>query len=652
MIYLVRCSIAVLAMRCSIVMLVASAGLFAGASWAAELKETPYLAGAVAAGDLPPVGERLPASPWIVDLSAEGLSVGQPGGRLNILMAKAKDTRQLVVYGYARLICYDTEYSFVADILEGFEVEEGRIFTFRLREGHRWSDGEPFTAEDFRYYWEDVANDETISPLGPSGTFAVDGEVATFEVIDEQTVRYSWSQPNPYFLPAIAGATPLYIYRPSHYLKGFHAKYADEAALAAAVEESGQRDWAALHHTKDRQYKNNNPDLPTLQPWSLVTRPPADRFIFTRNPYYHRIDADGQQLPYIDEVVMGLAASKLIPAKAGTGESDLQARYIAFDDYTFLKESEGRHPFTVNLWRTAKGAHIALYPNLSITDPVWRALLRDVRLRRALSLAINRKEINDVIYFGLAIEGNNTVLPQSPLFREHYQSDWTDFDIDQANHLLDEIGLTERNSSGIRLLPDGRPFEIIVETAGESTEETDVLALISDSWREIGVGLFSKPSQREVFRNRIFAGDTIMSIWSGIENGLPTADLSPNELAPTSQIQLQWPKWGQYRETAGQSGEPIDVPEAAELLELADAWRRAPTKEERAGIWHKMLDIHADQVFTIGVIRGTLQPVIVDASLRNVPKEGIYNWDPGAHFGIYKPDTFWFADPARRAAAK
>ena len=637
--------------RCLLVVLIVAIVPFAGASWALELEETPYFAGAVAAGALPPVGERLPTSPWVVDLDAEGLEIGQPGGRLNILMAKAKDTRQMVVYGYARLICYDTGYSFVPDILESFEVEEGRIFTFRLREGHRWSDGHPFTAEDFRYYWEDVANDETISPLGPSSTFLVDGELPVFEAIDDRTVRYSWSQPNPYFLPDIAGATPLYIYRPAHYLKQFHTKYADPSELDAVVAESGQRDWASLHHTKDQQYKNSNPDLPTLQPWRLVTPPPADRFTFLRNPYYHRVDGKGRQLPYIDEVVMGLAAAKLIPAKAGTGESDLQARYIAFDDYTFLKESEGRHPFVVNLWRTAKGAHIALYPNLSIKDPVWRAVLRDARFRRALSLAINRKEINDVIYFGLAILGNNTVLPQSPLFREHYQTDWADFDIDQANHLLDEIGLVERNGSGIRLLPDGRALEIIVETAGESTEETDVLALISDSWKEIGVGLFSKPSQREVFRNRIFAGDTIMSIWSGIENGLPTADLSPNELAPTSQIQLQWPKWGQFYETSGQGGEPVDLPEAMKLAELADAWRRAATTEERAAIWHQMLDIHADQVYTIGVIRGTLQPVIADASLRNLPKEGIYNWDPGAHFGIYKPDTFWFADPARRATA-
>lgn len=618
---------------------------------AAELVETPSLAAAVAAGSLPPVVERVPAQPSIVPMNQPWQEPGQPGGRMNILMAKAKDTRQMVVYGYARLVGYVTDYSIAADILESFEVEDGRKFTLRLRKGHKWSDGTPFTSEDFRYYWEDVANNEKISPLGPPAMLVVEGEAPKVEFPDPQTVIYSWSAPNPYFLPGLAGATPLYIYRPAAYLKQFHEKYAEAAALAKAVEESGQRDWAALHHTKDKQYKNDNPDQPTLQPWVLRTAPPAERFVFERNPYYHRVDGQGHQLPYIDKVVMGLAASKLIPAKAGTGEVDLQARYISFDNFSFLKDNEEQYGFGVYLWQTAKGAHLALFPNLNVNDEGWRTLLRDVRFRRALSMAIDRHEINDVVYFGLALEGNNTVLPYSPLYKEEYKSTWATTNIAQANALLDDMGLTERNSEGIRLMPDGRPIEIIVETAGESTEQTDVLALVGDGWKKIGVKLFSKPSQREVFRNRIFAGDTVMSIWSGLENGLPTADLSPDELAPTAQIHLQWPKWGQYNETKGKLGEPIDMPEAQALMALNDAWRKANTAEERESIWHKILDIHKDQVFSIGIISGTLQPVVVNGSLRNVPDEGVFNWDPGAHFGIYRPDTFWWADPQRRTAS-
>ena len=205
-----------------------------------------------------------------------------------------------------------------------------------------------------------------------------------------------------------------------------------------------------------------------------------------------------------------------------------------------------------------------------MNDPVWRAVLRDVRFRRALSLAIDRSLVNQVLYFGLGIESNNTVLPQSPLFREAYRDRWARYDKKQASQLLDEMGL-KKGRDGIRRLPDGRPLEIIVETAGESTEHTDVLELIRETWREVGIKLFSKPSQREAFRNRVFAGQTVMSVWSGIENGLATPDSSPDELAPTSQTQLQWPKFGQYLETGGKSGEAVDIPEAKELARLYDA---------------------------------------------------------------------------------
>lgn len=614
--------------------------------------DVPVLRDRVAAGTLPPVDQRLPATPLQIDFKRYGLELGRYGGTINMLMAKSKDTRQMTVYGYARLVGYAPDgYAMEPDILESIDVHEGRVFTFRLRQGHKWSDGQPFTAEDFRYWWEDVANDQKLSPAGPPSVMKVDGEPPVFEVLDERTVRYAWALPNPDFLPRLAGASPLYLYRPAHYLKQFHAKFAEPEKLAAKVKSTNRRNWASLHNKKDNLYRNDNPALPVLQPWVVVTKAPAERFVFTRNPFFHRVDPMGRQLPYADQVVLQLANSKLISAKTGTGESDLQARYLRFDDYTFLKQGEDRFPYDTRLWRTAKGAHLALYPNLNANDPVWRKLLRDVRTRRALSLAINRHEINQVIYFGLAYEGNNTVLPSSPLFRPEYRDSWTQFDRAQANRLLDEIGLTKRDSRGVRLMPDGRPMEIVVETAGESTEQTDVLQLIHDGWMDIGIKLFTRPSQRTVFRSRIFAGDTLMSIWFGVENGLATPDSSPSEFAPTSQSQLQWPKWGQFLETSGRSGLKIDMPVPKQLMTLYVKWRRSRNSAEREDVWRQMLAIHADQVYSLGLISGVLQPVVVSETLHNVPKTGIYNWDPGAHFGIYRPDTFWFSEQPKKSAA-
>ena len=610
--------------------------LFPGVAFSQNPADPPMLRLDVSTGRLPPAEKRLPQQPLVAHMD----STGKHGGTLHTIVGRSRDTRLLVVYGYARLVGYDRNLELAPDILESFEAHEGRIFTLRLRKGHRWSDGHPFTAEDFRYYWEDVANNKELAPAGPPKDLLVDGEKPKFEVLSDTVIRYTWHKPNPHFLPRQAGASPLFIYRPAHYLKPFHKKYSEKIRKE---EEAGtaKRKWSAVHNRADNLYEGDNPDLPTLQPWINTTRPPADRFVAVRNPYFHRVDAEGRQLPYIDRMVLAVVDPKLIPAKTGAGEADLQARDVHFNNYTFLKQGEKQNGYRTLLWRPGRGSHFTLYPNLNVNDPVWRQVLRDVRFRRALSLAIDRALVNQVLYFGLAIESNNTVLPQSPLFREAYRDRWARYDRKQASQLLDQMGL-KRARDGIRRLPDGRPLEIIVETAGESTEHTDVLELIRETWREVGIKLFSKPSQREAWRNRIYAGQTVMSVWSGIENGLATAENSPDELAPTSQTQYHWPKFGQHLETAGKSGEGVDIPEVKELLRLYKVWMEASTRQDRERAWHAMLELHAEQQFTIGVVSGVPQPVVARDTLMNVPERGFYNWDPGAFFGIYRPDTFWF----------
>jgi len=612
-----------------------------------ELKETPGLEEAVKAGTLPPVTERLPTAPLVV----RPTEAGTPGGTLRLLMASAKDTRMMVVYGYTRLVTYTPDYKVVPDIAQSVDVEGGRIFTFHLRPGHKWSDGHPFTAEDFRYWFEDVASNKKLYTAGLPEQMMVAGKGPAFEVIDPETVRYTWAKPNPMFLPALAGPDPLYIYAPMHYMRQFNAKYADEKTLDELVKQNHVRNWTALHTKLFHPYHTDNPDLPVLDPWVLKTKPPAEQFVFERNPYFHRVDPAGRQLPYIDKVALVIADSKIIPAKTGAGETDLQARYLRFDNYTFLKDAEDHNDYTVRLWRTAPGSQLALYPNLNVIDPTWRQLNRDVRFRRALSLAIDRHEINQAIYYGLAIEGQNTVLPESPLYDPAYRSAWANYDPKQASRLLDEIGLTKRDSSGIRLLPDGQPLEIVIENAGESTEQSDVLELIRDTWAEVGIHLFSKPSQLDIWRRRVYSGATMMSIDKGVEDGLVSADMPPDDFVPTTQAQVQWPMWGQYLETKGKSGEAVDIPDVQELQMRYKAWFAAKDSDERAEVWRKILEIHADDVFSIGLIAGVPQPVVVSNKLHNVPQEGIFNWVPGAFFGYYHMDTFWLTPDGSNQAS-
>lgn len=605
--------------------------------------ESPLLSKMVKNGKLPPVESRLPQTPRVIDFAGRNLEIGKFGGTLKMLMARAKDARQMTVYGYARLLIYKPKtFEFQPDILESFDVIQGKKFIFNLRPGHKWSDGHPFTAEDFRYWWEDVANNPKLSPVGPPKVMKVDGKLPQFRILNNLSIQYEWEKPNPDFLAALAGASPLYIYRPAHYMRQFHENFTANSELQKLVTTAKQRNWAALHNKMDNLYRNDNIDLPVLQPWVCISKSSSNRLRFKRNPFFHRIDPKGQQLPYIDEFIFGIASNKLISAKTGTGEVDLQARYLRFDDYTFLKKGEDRSPYSTRLWTTAKGSHLALFPNLNHKNKVLRSIMQDVRFRRALSMAVNRYEINQVIYYGLAIEGNNTVLPESPLYKPYYRSKWAQLNLKSANQLLDDMGLIKRDSRGIRLLPDGNPLNLIIETAGESTEQTDILELIHDSWLKIGIKIYSKPSQRNVFRNRIFSGETAISIWSGIENGLASANSSPAEFAPTTQQLLQWPKWGQHFETGGKAGQIPNDPFAMELLKLYRDWRAEPVFAKRKDIWEKVLDIHTEQVYSIGLIAGVLQPVVVSNNLKNVPIKGIYNWNPGAHFGIYSPDTFWF----------
>lgn len=608
------------------------------------LVEPSALSTLVSKGALPAIANRVPFEPDVAVLDGQGRKLGRHGGVLRIMMSKEKDIRLLSTWGYARLVVWTPKLELKPDLLKSMDVKDGRIFTMRLRPGHKWSDGHPFTSEDFRYYWEDIANNNELSPKGPPIDVLNDGEKPKVEILDALTVRYSWSKPNARFLATLAQAREPYIYRPAHYLKKFHSKYAPKASLDALVSKGKMRSWAQLHNRMDSMGNNDNPGLPTLQPWVPVTEMPATRFMFKRNPYFHRVDSRGLQLPYIDGIEISIVDAGLIPAKTAAGDSDLQARGLAFSDVSILKANEAKGKYTLRTWPIAKGSHFALYPNLNSNDAVWRALMRNQNFRRALSLAINRRDLNRALFFGLATEGANSVLKSSPLFKPEFATSNASYDLKAANSLLDGVGLKARNAEGIRLMSDKRPLEIVVEIAGEAKEETDILQLISQHYKQAGIKLVVKPSDRSIMRSRAYAGEAVMTGQSGWDTGIPTAEMSPDELAPTRQDTLNWPKWGNYFETAGKAGEAPDIAEAKQLLALNGQWNSAKSAAERRTVWEKMLSIHSQQQFIIGTVSEVMQPVVVRKTLQNVPEKGVFSWDPGAQFGMYRMDEFWFAN--------
>lgn len=631
--------------RLSSLIPMASAALLSCTVWAnaAPYQESPYWQDQVASGDLPPVAERLPAEPLVVDLAAKGREFGMPGGALRTMVTRSKDIRQMVVYGYARLVGYNENYEITADLLESFENEDNRKFTLSLREGHKWSDGSPFTSDDFRYWWEDIANHPELSPAGPPDFLLVDGQPPHVSFPDATTVIYEWDTPNPSFLQTLAQARPPFIYRPAAFLKQFHASYTSAEDIAAIVEETRVKSWAALHNKLDNMYKYDNSELPTLQPWMNATAGKKIRHIFKRNPFYHRVDSKGVQLPYIDTVEMEIVAPGLVAAKSNAGEADLQGRGLDFRNIPILRkgEADGGN-YRTYMWPTGVASQIAIYPNLNYGDDGWRAVLRDVRVRRALSLGIDRATLNQALYFKLAKPGAMAVLPQSEFFDPELREAWAQFDPDQASALLDEAGLDQRNSDGFRLLPDGRLMELVIETAGERQEVESALQIITDNWADIGVKLVMRPLDRDILRNRVYTGTTMASVWFGWDNGIPQSYTSPAYLAPTDQVFLAWPKWGQHYQTGGDAGEAPDMPEAQRLLQLASDWEHAADEATRVAVWREMLEIHADQVYAIGTLAEAPQPVVVNNRLRNVPETGLWAWDPGAHFGIHRVDEFFF----------
>jgi len=605
------------------------------------MQETPLFADRVKAAALPPAAQRIPGQPLVVRRFPGDDGPGRQGGQLDMLISSARETSLMTVYSYTRLIVYDDRFKLHPDILESYDDNGGRSFTFRLRAGHKWSDGHPFTTEDFRFFWEDIANNKELSPGGPSVELLVDEQPPKVDIVDDSTIRYSWPRPNPYFIESQARAAPLFLFRPAHYLRQFHPKYTDPAEIARRAR-GGQSagNWVQIFRRADVMFANDNVDLPSLNPWIATTPSPAQRYVFVRNPFYHRIDEKGLQLPYVDRVVFTMAAATLIPAKAGLGESDLQSRYLNMRDYTFLKKSARTSGAEVRLWEVGSGSQVAIYPNLNANDAEWRRLFREVRFRRALSIAIDREELNQVAFIGMATPSNNTIMSRSVLFKPEYATRWAQYDPALANKLLDEIGL-KRGPDGIRLLADGRPAIIIVESQRELTEEADVLQLITDHWRKIGIKILVKQQTLENFRLRNLSGEALMMAYAGIVTAAPTPNTSPREFAPTMRGGLQWPKWGLYVESNGRQGEKCDLESASRLLDYVGEWENAVDEAGRRRAWEKILQTNTDEVFSIGTVNGARQPVVVGPKVRNVPKEGYYAWDPGGYIGLYQPDTFW-----------
>jgi peptide/nickel transport system substrate-binding protein len=586
----------------------------------ANLTEAPALTELVKAGKLPPLKERLPEEPVVVDRK------GKYGG----IMRSATNAKELFpwtpikyaggMHGIPLRLAPDNA-NWVPNVLKNVEMSaDKKVLTAHMRKGLKWSDGHPHTSEDWKFWYDHVLTDKDVfpvlpTPLGPY--FFVGGRVMDFVKVDDYTFRFEFHAPNPSF-PLVNMAHVFGFSHdnalPAHYLKQFHAKYNDKAAEQAKAE--GFESW--MHWFISKKEPDQNPDVPRLGA-HVIDQVTPQAIFYKRNPYYWMVDADGKQLPYLDgmqlERVDDLAA---LEAKAVAGNYDVISQSLLVKNFKSYKDGEAKGGYKVYTWKSGRVEQLYNF-NMNYPDEHWQKVFRDVRFRRAMSVAINRAEINEVLYFGMGTPTQMTAHRTSRAYKEEYAKAWAQYDPELANKLLDEMGLKMDPSTKLRLLPDGRPMQLSFDTNGPNP----IHEMVMEYWRKIGVQVDTKPVLRTVLRPKIYANQMIMSAWGGDEIIDTLLARRPKWFAPIYGDESTWaPLWAKWYWTKGKEGE-APPPEIKELYDWIDKYAETDDLQ----YVDKLLKSQAENVWTIGTVADSPLPIIVNKDLRNVPEEDYSVWD-------------------------
>lgn len=609
-------------------------------------KESPMLAEMVTAGSLPPVEERLPVNPLVLEPVE---SAGQYGGTLRMVANDDNLGWLRMTVGNEGLVKWERDVSGTRpNLLESWEWNaDATELTAKLRQGVKWSDGEPFTANDYLFWWNEMVLDESIGLSTPAGT-RVNGEPMKVELVDDFTLKFTFAASHPLFVDLAARG----FYNssqhlvPSHYLKQFHPKH--NSANADAKE-------LLARYNNPLQY----PDMPVLYAWRTVEYVSGDHVTMERNPYFWKTDADGNQLPYIDRieakiVPAGGNAAELITLKGIAGELDFQVRDIPLKDVPILKENEAKGNYTVKLWKRGDYAWPWLilyydYPDEGIVD-----LMYNQQFRTALSVAINRDRISEVVSLGLGQPRQAALSPESPEFRSDagkaVYDQWVNlaaaFDPDQANALLDEVGLKDVDGDGLRERADGTPLELIVSVSQDDRQSIDAMELIKQDWEAVGLKTVVAPDEWSTFSQRVMAGEVMIRAWgSAAAWGLISA---ATVWAPVEGVTycMGGARIGLYYQTGGKEG---IAPRPGSMLErLQERYTDVLSTVDPAEREAKLLEAYKvhieDGPLYIGTIGDHPSALIVSNKLRNVPDFGLVaGWDLGFP-GTADPEQFYFAE--------
>jgi peptide/nickel transport system substrate-binding protein len=597
-------------------------GSFASAR-AADYKQAPMLDEQVKSGKLPAVANRLPEKPY-VETMVDG--VGKYGGTLRTTILANGDQYNLTrTIANELLVRWDPQWKKVMPSLaEEFKAsDDATTYTFKLRKGLKWSDGQPFTADDIMFWYEDVFMNNALSPA-KNPTFTVAGKPVKVTKIDDLTVEFKFESPYGLFLQQLAyGQGHLPVIYPKHYLSKFHEKYNKDGIPALLKANPAAGDWVALFNSKvSLSFQPpfwQNLELPTLNPW-VLTVPYADseRVAATRNPYYWKVDTAGNQLPYIDNVTWAkLDDPQVMALKMTSGEFDFAFRHInnsTFKSVLFDGQKTGNYRIVDVKDLPASDAAILL--NLTSTDPVKRKIFQNKDFRIALSHAINRQEIIDLVYVGQGAPAQVAAQPEHELFNERQAKQYTEFDPKRSNEILDKI-MPKKDAEGFRLDETGKRFTInfmVADVFGLSYP--DIMQMVQQYARDVGIDIQIRTTDRARLNTMWAANEQDAYIWNCV-GGLSDAYTDVRCYMPFQKADIffavRWAEWYANHNTGEEP--PANI---KELMAAYDKVNAAVTDDDRRERAKEFLNLSADNFLNIGISRPMPKYMMVSNNLKNV----------------------------------
>jgi len=605
-----------------------------------RFNEAPMLEELVKQGKLPSVEKRLPNEPAVVEPVEE---VGQYGGtwrRAAISTGNITSPRM----GYEPLVKWDRDAkTIIPNVAYAWKISEsGRAYTFYLRKGMKWSDGEPFTADDIMFWYEDVLLNKELTPMFPDWLM-VGGNPVKIEKINDYAVRFRFTRPYSLLLEYLAGPSgPSVCGYPKHYLKQFHPRYTPKEKLEKLTKDASFQNWYQLFGDRVNSY--SNPDLPSVKAWIPKTRPGASAVIAERNSYYWKVDPAGNQLPYLDKISYDMIQDvQMLVMKAVQGELDMQGGGLDFSlsDYPLLMESKEKGNYQVYLWNPNENGTALFFNQNYSKDKEIANLLRNQRFRMALSLAINREEINQLFYLGQATPAH-TIFPFESLQKNSEIRKLYEYNIAEANRILDSLGLSKKDKDGFRLSPNGKQLQLTIFTNTSFAIHYDIMPVIAKYWNSIGIKTAIDAVPDTLWWPRVQSNDyQIAGYAMGIYPGKFLLSY-PMSVVPVNTSCYYGPLWGMWYSSGGQAKEAIKpTGDALKIIANFDRVKIITDQKEIDKLTEEMLYLWGKNLFAIPVLGFFKFPVVVKNNFRNVPREGTVAY-PFCSPGYLNPEQFFF----------